>query len=265
MDEGRVERDDRRAGARHAWLDVAATAAAVALLLVGPVLLSSAPDRRAPRVVNGDLALISPEGGVELMAANGFSREWLTPDDLARACQQPCAVHNLAWAEDGSTLAVILETAAQSVGLYVVSAGSHDVRFVADCPYGSCASQGWDAARESTMALGPDEAPAVMAPDRSRIVYVSTSRVAAGLSVQLWTAAVGGTGAVLLHDFGCCFRDWSLPVWAPDGTQVAIQLHLKDGRLDTNRVSVLDYPSGARLRLIEGFGPLSWQRRMSEE
>jgi len=267
--QGTVEREDRRASTPRGWLVAASAAAVVALLLIGPVLLSGiSPERRVTptRVLNGDLALISLDGGVDLMATNGFADPWLTPADLTRACREPCVARDLAWAQDGSTLALILETRAQSVGLYAVSAGSHDVRFLADCPYGSCASQGWDAVRESTTALGPDEALAVMAPDRSRIAYLSTPRRPDGrLRAELWTVAVDGTGPVLLYDFGCCFLDWSLPVWAPDGTLVAIYLHLKDGRLETTRVSVLDFPSGARLRLIDGFGPLSWQRRTSEE
>jgi len=267
--EGRVERDDRQATGRRAWLLAASAAAAVALLLVGQAVLLSdtGPDRRIvpERELNGNLALISLRGGVDLMATNGFTDPWLTRADLTRACHEPCVARDLAWSADGSTLAMILETSSKRAGLYVVSAGSRDVRFLADCPYGSCASEGWDAVRESTTALGPDGAPAVMAPDRSRIAYLSTLRVGAGLSAQLWTAGLGGTDPVLLYDFGCCFLDWSLPVWAPDGTRVAIYLHLKDGLLESTRVSVLDFPSGARLRLIDGFGPLSWQRRPRAE
>ena len=264
-----VEREDRQATGRRAWLLAASAAAAVALLLVGQAVLvsSTGPERRIvpERELNGNLALISVRGGVDLMAPNGVTDRWLTRADLNRACREPCVARDLAWSADGSTLAMILEPSSKSAGLYVVSAGSHDVRFRFDCPYGSCVSEGWDAVREGTTALGPDEAPAVMAPDRSRIVYLSTLQVGAGLSAQLWTAGLGGTHPVLLHDFGCCFLDWSLPVWAPDGTQVAISLHQKVGPFESTRVSVLEFPGGARLRHFDGLGPLSWQRRPAVE
>jgi hypothetical protein len=241
----------------------------VAVLLIGEAILLSGPsERRNPpeRVQNGDLALISLRGGVDLMAANGFTHPWLTPAHLAQACKESCAARDLAWAQDGSTLALILETRTKSVGLYDVSAGAHDVRFLADCPDGTCAGEGWDTMREPATTFGPDHALAAMAPDGSRIAYLSAPLRRDGRkSAELWTVAADGTDPILLHDFGCCFLDWSPPVWAPDGTEVAIYLHVHDGNLETSRVSVLDYPAGDRLRLIDGFGPLSWQPRPPEE
>lgn len=264
-----VERDDRQATGRRAWLLVASAAAAVALLLIGQAVLLTGTtyERRIfpPRVQNGDLALISLDGGVELMATNGFTDPWLTPADLVRACNESCVARDLAWSQDGSTLALILETSSQRTGMYAVSAGSHDIRFLADCLDGTCASV-WDTTREGATTFGPDHAPAAVAPDGRRIVYLSTPRRPDGKTLaELWTVAADGTDPILLYDFGCCFLDWSLPVWAPDGTRVAIYLHLKDGLLETTRVSVLDYPTGARLRSIDAFGPLSWQRRPPEQ
>ena len=259
-----VEQEDRQASGRRAWLLVASASAAVAVLLIGEaILLSGPPERRnsPERVQNGDLALISLRGGVDLMAANGFTHSWLTPRDLTQACNESCVARDLAWAQDGSRLALILETKTKSVGLYDVPAGAHDVRFLADCPDRTCAGEGWDTMRENATTYGPDRAPAAMAPDGSRIVFLSAPQRPDGRkSAELWTVAADGTAPILLHDFGCCFLDWSPPVWAPDGTRVAIYLHVRDGRLETTRVSVLEYPSGVRLRLIDGLGPLSWQR-----
>jgi Tol biopolymer transport system component len=120
--------------------------------------------------------------------------------------------------------------------------------------------------REPAVTFGPDRALAAMAPDGSRIAYLSAPQRRDGrMSAELWTVAADGTDPILLHDFGCCFLDWSPPVWAPDGTEFAIYLHVHDGNLETSRVSVLDYPAGDRLRLIDGFGSLSWQPRPPEE
>jgi hypothetical protein len=264
-----VEREGRQASGRRAWLMAASAAASVALLLIGQaILLSDTHERRIfpERVLNGDLALISLRGGVDLMAANGFTHPWLTPADLARACHERCVTRDLAWTEDGSALELVLETTSKSAGLYAVSAGSHDVRFLAGCPDGTCASEGWDAMQEGATTFGPDQAPAAMAPDGSPIAYVAATRRPDGaMSAELWTVTADGTDAILLHDFGCCFLEWSPPVWAPDGKQVAIYLHVHDGSLETNRVSILEFPSGARLRQINGLAPLSWQRRSPEE
>jgi len=154
-------------------------------------------------------------------------------------------------------LGMVLETSSKRAGLYAASAGSHEVRLLSDCPDVSCASAGWDPMRATT--FGPEETPGAMAPDGSRIAYLSTPRRDGQSSAELRTVAADGTDPILLYDFGCCVVDWSLPVWAPDGTLVAIYLHVRDGLLDTTRISVVEFPTGARLRVINGFGPLSWQ------
>jgi len=260
------ETDEGKAAGRRVWLPVAAAAMAVALVLIGQAVLTGTTTVHRivhPRVVNGDLALISLGGGVDLMAANGFTHPWLTRADLARACHERCVTRDLEWTPDGSALELVLETRSKRTGLYSAAAGSHSVRFVADCPDGTCAITGWGTMRATT--FGPDRTPGAMAPNQGRIAYLSTRSRDGPSSAELWTVAADGTDPILLYDFGCCFVDWSLPVWAPDGTLVAVSLHLKDGRLDTTRISIVEYPSSARLRVINGHGPLSWQRSAREE
>jgi len=93
-------------------------------------------------------------------------------------------------------------------------------------------------------------------PDGTKILYFNTPREPGGFRAEVWTMQATGAGKTRLVGLNCCVGEWYMPIWSPDGKQIAFAAN---GEGTVSGTYVMN-ANGTRLRQLLPYPvPITWQ------